>query len=204
MRRFFLVAFAVFAACSKEAPEQRTTVPATTAAPVNVPGPVAPNIGTYEQAMDWMRTTRGFHFVLRDGAVQAEGDMLRPAQKSETVRMTMAGAEWIAASKPNGVLWFRAEGDKWRAAQAPVDGPRVYQRVTLALDPQKVEGDAQFVKSVGDLNEWRFTNAITREVHRLWIDPRGNTIAKVVIESADRPFEITITKPNQTIALPKV
>jgi hypothetical protein len=204
MRRFFLVAIAVVVACSKESPEQHQTVPATTAAPVNVPGPVAPNIGTYDQAMDWIRTTRGFHFVLIDGNAKAEGDMVRTAPRSESVRMKMAGAEWIATVKPNGVLWYRAEGGGWKAAQAPVDGPRVYQRVTLALDPQKVEGVAQYVKTDGDLNEWRFTNAITREVHHLWVDPRGNTIARMVIESSDRPVDLTITHPNQTIALPKV
>jgi hypothetical protein len=206
MRRFGLVAIVFFCVtCAKEQPDERKTVPATTAAPVNVPAPVSPAIGTYEQAMDWMRTTRGFHFDLRDGAVHATGDMVREAQRKETVRVTMAGAEWIATVKPNGVVWFRAEGGGWKAAdQAPVDGPRIYQRVTLALDPQKVEGEAQYVRTEGDLNEWRFTNAITREVHRLWIDPRGNHIARMVIESNERPVELKITNPNQTIAVPKV
>lgn len=179
-------------------------MPATTGAPVNVPGPVAPSIGTYEQAMDWMRTTRGFHFDLRDGDVHAVGDMVREAPRKETIRVQMAGAEWIATVKPNGVLWYRAEGGAWKAAPAPVDGPRVYQRVTLALDPQKVEGNAQYVRTEGDLNEWRFTNAITREVHRLWINPKGNHIARMIVESRERPVELTITQPNQTIALPEM
>lgn len=205
MRRFTVVAIVcLIVACAREQPEERKTVPATTGAPVNVPGPLAPAIGTYEQAMDWMRTTRGFHFVLRDGDVRAEGDMVRDAPRAETIRVRMADADWIATVKPNGILWYRAEGDAWKPAPAPVDGPRVYQRVTLALDPQKVEGEARYVKTDGDLNEWRFTNAITREVHHLWIDPRGNTIARVLIESSDRPFELTITHPNQTIALPSV
>lgn len=205
MRRFFLVAIAVtLVTCAKEQPEDRKTVPATTGAPVNVPGPVAPTIGTYEQAMDWMRTTRGFHFDLRDGDVHAAGDMVREAQRRETIRVQMAGAEWMATAKPNGVLWYRAEGGAWKPAQAPLDGPRVYQRVTLALDPQKVEGSAQYVRTEGDLNEWRFTNAITREVHRIWINPKGNHIARMVIESSERPVELTITNPNQTIALPEV
>jgi hypothetical protein len=205
MRRVFLVAILLAVACSKsEQPAEHVTVPATTAAPVNVPGPVAPAIGTYAQAMDWMRTTRGFHFVLQDGGIRAEGDMIRPSPREESIRVKMAGAEWIATPKTNGVLWYKAEGTGWKTAPAPVDGWRVYQRVTLALDPQKVEGDAQYVRTEGDLNEWRFTNAITREVHHLWIDPRGNHIAKMSIESKDRPVELTISKPNQTIALPKV
>lgn len=206
MRRFVLVAIAFgFVSCSNEQPAEHTTVPATTAAPVNVPAPVAPTIGTYEQSMDWMRTTRGFHFVLRDGEVKAEGDMVRESPRKETIRVNMAGAEWIAAAKTNGVLWFRNEGPAWKPAAAPpADGPRVYQRVTLALDPQKVEGSAQYVTTQNDLNEWRFTNAITREVHRLWIDPRGNTIAKMVIESTERPVELIVTNPNQTLALPEV
>jgi hypothetical protein len=203
MRRVFLVAVVVVFSCAKEQPE-RQTVPATTAAPVNVPAAVAPAIGTYEQAMDWIRTTRGFHFVLRDGDARAEGDMVRTSPRVESIRVKMAGAEWIATAKPNGVLWYRAEGSGWKAAPAPTDGGRVYQRVTLALDPQKVEGDAQYVRTEGDLNEWRFTNAITREVHHVWIDPRGNWIARMVIDSTDRPVELTISSPNQQVALPRV
>lgn len=205
MRRVFLVAVALGIACSKqEQPSDRVTVPATTAAPVNVPGPVAPAIGTYVQAMDWMGKTRGFHFALRDGEVRAQGDMTRTGPRKESMRVTMAGAEWIATAQPNGVVWYRLDGTAWKPAQAPPDGPRVYQRVTLALDPQKVESEAQYVSTEGDLNQWRFTNAITREVHTLWIDPRGNHIARMTIDSIDRPFELTITSPNQPAPIPKV
>jgi hypothetical protein len=132
----------------------------------------------YETALDWLRTTKGFHFVLDDAGMHAEGDMVRPAIGLERVRMTIGGTEWLAASGTQGVTWHRREGNQWKPANEPENGGRLYQRVTVAFDPQKKEGSAQ--DSGGGV--YRFTNANTGEVHNVGVT--GGRITAITIGDA--------------------
>lgn len=115
--------------------------------------------------MRWLSIAPGFHFVLDEGDVHAVGDLKRQTPGRELVQFKANGEEWRAAAGIKGVTWERRDGTSWKAADAPAYGNRVYQRVTLAFDPQKKEGVAQPVEP----GYYRFTNANTSEVHEVWV-----------------------------------
>ncbi|HEX8619164.1 MAG TPA: hypothetical protein VF911_16405 [Thermoanaerobaculia bacterium] len=119
--------------------------------------------------MNWFRSTSGFRFVLDDAGVHAEGRMTRKTVGAEAVEMRANGEEWRASSGPRGITWERRNGGSWSAAAAPAYGNRVYQRVTLAIDPQKKEGSAQLAGTEGTTNRYRFTNANNGDVHEVWV-----------------------------------
>lgn len=197
MRRRLLLIALLAAACSNEqpVPEQTATtntnanppaaVPSTaTLTPPPISAPQAPTTGTYAQAMDWIRSTSGFHFELTESGVRAEGDMARPRVGAERVRFRADGVEWLALAKPTGIEWHRRNGSTWQKASAPVYGQRIYQRVTLAFDPQKKEGEAQLAGGDAATNLYRFTNANTGEVHELWVAKRDGAIERMKIGEA--------------------
>ncbi len=186
------------AACSREtaAPPATATKPAppaavtptTSTAPAAAPD--APKSGSYDEAMLWFRSAPAFHFVLDEGAVHAEGDLTRRTVGNEVVQLRANGQEWRATTGPRGVVWELRKGNTWTAAPAPDYGNRVYQRVTLAFDPQKKEGSAQFVAAEGNANHYRFTNANTAEVHDVWVNIAGNHVERMKIGDS---FEMRIT-----------
>jgi hypothetical protein len=196
MRRIATFALLTIVACNREqqSPDDRaggsaqTASTATATSTAMVPTPAAPT-GTYDQAMRWMSSTKGFTFTLTDGGTKATGELSRSTPGAEKVALTIAGSRWTAASGPNGVIWTR-DG---KPANPPADGNRMYQRLTLALDPQKVEGAAQLVMSDAATRHYRFTNAVTREVHNVWVDPKDNHVMRMTIESKDQPVELTVT-----------
>lgn len=151
--------------------------------------PDSPKSGSYDEAMLWFRSAPAFHFVLDEGAVHAEGDLTRRTVGNEIVQLRANGQEWRATAGPRGVVWELRKGNAWTAAPAPDYGNRVYQRVTLAFDPQKKEGSPQFVAAEGDANHYRFTNANTAEVHDVWVNIAGNHIERMKIGNA---FEMRI------------
>lgn len=117
---------------------------------------------SYEDAMDWFRSTPGFRFTITEAGVRAEGELTRKTVGAEVVTMNVNGEQWRASSGPQGVTWTR----NGAATQPPAWGPRLYQRITIAFDPKKLEGTAQLVEP----GHYRFTNANTREIHDLWLD----------------------------------
>jgi hypothetical protein len=181
---FLLVTAAL--ACSRERPvDVSTTTPAPPpASPPSAAAKVSPSVG-YDEALDWFRTTKGFHFVLEDAGMRAEGDMVRPAMGTERVRMTIDGAEWLAAAGRQGVTWYRREGSAWKPAAEPENGGRLYQRVTVAFDPQKREGSAQHAG--GDL--YRFTNANSGELHTVRV-----TNGRIIEMTIGDAMKLAITK----------
>lgn len=154
------------------------------------PVPAPPATGTYDKALIWLRTAKTFAFVLDEAGVHAEGRMRRETVGAETVDVKVNGEEWRAKSGAQGVTWERRGGGKWSAAAAPVWGNRVFQRVTLAFDPQKKEGTAQLAGSEGTANHYRFTNANTGEVHDVWVAQSDNHVERIKIGNA---FEMKIT-----------
>lgn len=165
----FLLVFG--AACSREAhtppsepaSERSTTAATSSHAPSTA---VTPHVTTYEEAIRWFRTTPGFRFVLEDGAVRAEGEMTRSTVGAEELRVKVDGEEWAAKTSTKGVEWHRA-GDE---VAPPEWGNRVFQRVTVAFDPQKAEGDAQLVEP----RHYRFTDANTGAIHNVSVDDAGH------------------------------
>jgi len=137
--------------------------------------------GTYEETMNWFRSAKGFTFVLDDGDVHAEGRMTRKTVGAESVELRANGADWRASSGPLGVTWERRDGGKWTKVDAPQFGNRVYQRVTLGVDPQKREGAAQLAGTEGTSTRYRFTNANTGQVHELWVAQSDSHLERMKI-----------------------
>ncbi|HYO75518.1 MAG TPA: hypothetical protein VE010_03575, partial [Thermoanaerobaculia bacterium] len=147
------------------------------------------NAATYEEAMKWFGAAPAFRFVLTEGNVRAEGTLARKTIGMEIVEFRANGDEWRATATARGVEWQRRSGGKWSAADAPPYGNRVYQRVTLAIDPQKREGLAQLVPGEGNSNLYRFTNANSGEVHEVWVAKSDGHIERMKIGDS---FEMTI------------
>lgn len=193
------------AACSRETPAPATSSSTTTASapPVTAdpaavstaagtpPAPTAD--GSYDEALLWFRSTKGFRFAIDESGVHAEGEVTRKTIGSESVTFTVNGEQWRAAAGEQGVTWERRSGSTWTSAAMPAWGNRLYQRVTVAFDPQKREGSAQLAGSEGTANHYRFTNANTGEVHEVWVSKAGNHIERMKIGTA---MELKITDPR--------
>ena len=155
---------ALLTACSREAPapaEVETIADETSAAEAAA----APPRRSYGDAVTWFRTTPGFHFVLEENGVKAEGDMERPNIGAERVMVAVNGEEWTAEAGAKGVVWKR-DG---KEMQTPDWGNRLYQRVTVAFDPQKNEREAQLI----DPGHYRFTDANSGALHDVWVNDDG-------------------------------
>ena len=177
--RLFVFSLLIVVACSKEtpAPPETPVAPANTAtSSTSAPARVV----SYEEAMVWFRATPGFRFELTENGVRAEGEMRRKTVGAETLAVKVNGEEWRAESGTKGVTWTR----NGAAAETPEWGNRVYQRVTVAFDPQKVEGAAQLV---GD--HYRFTNANTGEVHDVYVAPDGHITRITIGNTMDLKIE---------------
>ena len=134
--------------------------------------------------MLWMQSAPKFHFVLDESGVHAEGDLTRKTVGQQLVQFRTNGDEWRATSGVRGVVWERRKGASWTAADAPPFGNRVYQRVTLAFDPQKKEGTAQLAGTEGRTSHYRFTNANTGEVHEVWVNTADHHVERIKIGDA--------------------
>ncbi len=193
MRRFIFVTVAVAFACSREtpAPPSTTSTPTTTTAPAvtETTATRVPELqkGTYDEALLWFRSTKGFDFVLDDHGVHAEGNVTRPTPGTEKVQFWARGArtdgaEWLAETNVKGVTWKRREGTgAWKAVDAPEFGPRIYQRVTLPFDPQKKEGGPLLASEEGDANVYRFTDANTGEMHEWHVRKKDAAVERLKI-----------------------
>lgn len=179
----FIVFLLLVAACSGETPAPPppapgTPKPAASAEPVK-PAPVVK--GTYEEALVWLRSTPGFRFEIDEAGVRAEGKMTRKTIGAEVMEVRANGEEWRASSGVQGVTWERRSGGKWVTAPAPPFGNRLYQRVTLAFDPQKKEGAAQLGGTEGASNRYQFTNANTGELHQVWVAQSDSHVERIKI-----------------------
>jgi hypothetical protein len=197
--RFCIIAtFLIALSCSRETPapppatQTQPTITATATAPAKPVEPApAPVGGSYAEAMVWLQSAPAFRFVIDEGGVHAEGELTRKTVGAESVRLRANGEEWRASAGPKGVTWELRKGGKWTAEAAPAYGNRLYQRVTLAFDPQKKEGDAQLVASDGTSNHYRFTNANTGEVHDVWVSAKDNHVERMTIGQG---FEMRIER----------
>ena len=174
-----LFAVLLIAACAKETPVKEEPRPAAAPAATQTAAPRK----TYDDAVTWFRTTPGFHFVVEEGGVRAEGDMARERVGAESITVSAGGETWTAASGIQGVTWQRGG----QPSAAPEWGNRAFQRVTVAFDPQKQEGAAQEVEP----GHFRFTDANSGQVHDVWVNDAGQ-ITRMTIGNA-----VTITLSNQ-------
>jgi hypothetical protein len=107
--------------------------------------------------------------------------MTRQTVGAESVELKANGEEWRAKSGLQGVTWERRSGGKWVATAAPQYGNRLFQRVTIAFDPQKKEGAAQLAGTEGTSNRYRFTNANSGEVHEVWVAQSDSHVERIKI-----------------------
>jgi hypothetical protein len=178
-----LVCLLVVGACSRETPAPPPPAPATPKPAASAePAKPAPVIkGTYEEGLVWLRSAPGFRFEIEEAGLRAEGKMTRKTIGAEVMEVRANGEEWRASSGAQGVSWERRSGGKWITAQAPPFGNRLYQRVTLAFDPQKKEGAAQLAGTEGTSNRYQFTNANTGELHQVWVAQSDSHVERIKV-----------------------
>lgn len=182
MRRFVLVFVALGLACSREtpappAPPAASESVATQQQPVTETRVPELQKGTYDEAMLWLRSAPRFRFTVREGDMRAEGEMTRTTPGAEKVRFRANGEEWEAEATAQGVVWKRGG----KPADPPPYGGRLYQRVTVAIDPQKKEGVPLLVSTAGETNLYRFTDANSGEVHEVSVRKADSSIARITI-----------------------
>lgn len=185
MRRSWIALLLVFAACRQEAPVREEKAPPKPSVS-NVTTSVEPIAkgGTYAGAMDWFRSTPGFDFAIEDGGIHATGTLTRATVGAETVVFNAEGGVWRAATGPRGVTWERNDGVAWKAVPAPEWGTRLYQRITVAFDPQKKEQTAQLAASDATSHTYRFTNANSGETHEVQVSRANDHVMRVAIGDA--------------------
>ena len=183
MRRFVLVFVALALACSPEAPAPPST-PAVSTDSVATTSPAVtetriPELqkGTYDEGLLWLRSAQQFRFTVDEAGVRAEGEMTRKTPGAERVRFRANGEEWEASAMSQGIVWKRGG----KSSAPPEFGNRLYQRVTLAIDPQKKEGVPLLVSTEGDVNLYRFTDANSGDVHEVSIRKSDSSVAKIRI-----------------------
>jgi len=127
--------------------------------------------GSYEQAVDCFRMSSGFRFRVASPAVTASGTLQRPRIGEELVTV----GEWSAQAKPGGIVWTR----NGKAATPTPELERLYQRLTLWLDPQKKEGAPQLVDGTGSANYYHFTDANSGEAYDVVVAKDDGRIVEV-------------------------
>lgn len=184
----------MLAACSRETPAPeppKTAAPPPVVTNTSALPPMTQPSARYEDAVDWLRSAPELRFTVRDGALHAEGTMERATVGAETIEATVDGQQWRAKSGPQGVAWERRDGGAWAAADTPTFGSRLWQRVTLAFDPQKKEGTAQLVADEAGSVHYRFTDANSGDVHDVWVSKTGGYIERITIgDAVEMKFEI--------------
>src|SRR4051812_38980325 len=99
MRRFIIVTTALVLTCSRETPAPPPPASTTTtAAPEITTATRVPELdkGSYDEALLWFRSAKGFDFVLDDHGVHAEGSVTRTTPGAEKVQFRVKGTEWLA------------------------------------------------------------------------------------------------------------
>jgi hypothetical protein len=192
----WILLFLFVAACNRERPApppspETTPQPAQTAVTTssNAAPELLPSSGSYEEGLLWLKSAPAFRFVIVEGGVRAEGTMTRKTVGAEAVEFRANQETWRARSGPDGVTWEKRTGDAWKTMPAPDYGNRLYQRVTLAIDPAKREGTAQLVGREGASNHYRFTDANLGLVHEVWVSTVDNHVERILIGNA---MEMTI------------
>jgi len=195
MRRIIFVTLALAVACSRETPAPPAApTTTTTAAPEITTTTRVPELqkGTYDEALLWFRSNNGFHFVLDDHGVHAEGDVTRKTPGAEKVQFSVDGKPWLAETSVQGVTWKVRVGTGYMKTDAPEFGPRIFQRVTLPFDPQKKEGVPLLASREGATNLYRFTDANTGDVHEWWVRKTDAVVERIRIgETVDLKIAVT-------------
>jgi hypothetical protein len=127
--------------------------------------------GSYEQAVDCFRMSSGFRFRVTSPELTASGTLRRPRIGEEQVTI----GDWSAVAKPGGIVWTRGG----KPAKPTPELERLYQRLTLYLDPQKKEGAPQLADAAGATNRYHFTDANSGEAYDVVVSKDDGRIVDV-------------------------
>jgi hypothetical protein len=136
--------------------------------------------GSYEQAVECFRMSSGFRFRVTSPALTGDGMLQRPRIGEET----MTVGDWAAESKHGAIVWTK--GGK-PATPAP-ELERLYQRLTIYLDPQKKEGTPQLADAGGNANHYHFTDANSGEVYDVYVAKDDGRIVRLRAGKTDIAF----------------
>jgi len=127
--------------------------------------------GSYEQAVECFRMSSGFRFRVTSPELSGGGRLQRPRIGEEMVTV----GEWTAESKNGAIVWTK--GGKPAAPSPELE--RLYQRLTLYLDPQKREGAPQLVDANGNAKHYHFTDANSGEVYDVYVAKDDGRIVRL-------------------------
>jgi len=180
MKRFFFLIAIVTIACRRNEtpvppPPQQTAAPSTSMAPAPTPRKRITSTaekcggdGSYDSAVDCFRIASRLRFTVDSPALSGSGELTRRRIGEEHLDLSLKDGHWIAEPRPTGIAWMR-EGQK--ATPSP-EMERLYQRLTLYLDPQKKEGVPSLagVEPLAgtNTNHFRFTDANNGESYDVW------------------------------------
>lgn len=178
---WFLLSAFWFASCHRESPvpPTQTAPPVTETHAAPAPPPTRKLVrstpqqcagdGSYEQALDCLRIAAQLRFNVDAAAFSGEGTVTRQTVGAERVELSLKDGQWIAEPKLAGIVWTH---DGKKATPSP-DLERLYQRLTVVLDPQKKEGTPQLTGieplAGTNANHFHFTDANSGEAYDVWI-----------------------------------
>ena len=139
-------------------PHRETVVPKPRG--VSTPAKCAGD-GSYEQAVECLRMSSGFRFRVTSPSLNGGGTLQRPRIGEEKLTV----GEWTAESKHGAIAWTKSG----KPSTPTPELERLYQRLTIYLDPQKKEGAPQLVDSGGNANHYHFTDANSGEVYDVYV-----------------------------------
>jgi hypothetical protein len=113
----------------------------------------------------------GFRFRVTSPDLDAGGTLRRPRIGEETVTL----GEWTAEAKHSAIVWTKGG----KPATPTPELERLYQRLTLYLDPQKREGAPQLVDATGNAKHYRFTDANSGEVYDVYVAKDDGRIVRL-------------------------
>jgi len=117
--------------------------------------------GSYEQAVECFRMSSGFRFHVKMPGLEAKGELHRPRIGEERVTV----GPWTAETKSGRIVWTR----NGKPDHPTPELERLYQRLTIYLDPQKKEGSPQLASSDAKANHYHFTDANSGEVYDAFV-----------------------------------
>jgi hypothetical protein len=137
--------------------------------------------GSYEQAVECFRMSSGFRFRVASPAVNGSGLLQRPRIGEERVTL----GDWTAEAKAGVIVWTRGG----KPATPSPELERLFQRLTLYLDPQKKEGAPQLVDANGNANHYRFTDANSGEAYDAYVAKDDGRLVELRAGKADIAFQ---------------
>ena len=162
---------------AQRAPSNQVAVPKPRG--VSTPAKCAGD-GSYEQAVECFRMSSGFRFRVTSPDLSAGGMLQRPRIGEERVTV----GEWTAEAKHEAIVWTKGG----KPATPTPELERLYQRLTIYLDPQKKEGAPQLVDANGNARHYHFTDANSGEAYDVYVAKDDGRIVRLRAGKTENAF----------------